>query len=891
MIAKGAAPSAQPAQWALVGRDEERAFVLDAVRRGRRGVLVAGAAGVGKSRLAREALASAASDSGSCVEWVLATSAAASVPFGAFAQVLAHTDGEVLTDRLGLFRATARALQVKAKGRRLLLGVDDAHLLDPGSAALLLYLVSRDVATAVVTVRSGDPWPDAIAALWKDGHVARLDLQALSEDEIGVLLEAVLGGPVARKCRRWAFERSDGYPLFLRELVAGALETGALQEVDGLWRHPPHAAPTARLIELVASRLAGLSSGQQQALELVALGEPLPLAALSRLVDLPNIVGLESQGLIAADAGAERLEVRLAHPLYGDVVRGAIGVVRTAAIRRDLADAVQADLRRPGDLLRVTTWRLDAGEAGDDPQLLTAAAEEAARVFDHAMAVRIGRAAIAVGGGLRAATVCARSLRAQEDFDGAERLLAGVEDAARNSPMAYHYLFLRVATLLWGLGRADQAEDLLARAAGWRADDVEWRHRVTNQQVVLWSTTGRFEPAVTAGLPILRETLLTDATRLGTAIGVAFSLGYLGRARQALSLLEEAMTAAPNSAMVEWPPEVMWAQVAIRSGVDWDVAEQRLSRLHQVACDAGNDSMASWVEVTLGLAALERGAIATARRWLREAAGALEGEDPRAVLPACLGLLAVAEAAAGHGPEAQAVLARATAAGGRRPTAWLGRDEMALARVWVAATNGATSRAAQVAMTHSRSCPGAPLTAAQFLHEALRVGAAAGEIAPELRRVADRTDSPLLQACAAHAEALAAGDGAALEAAARAFTDVGALLRAAEAAADAASAHERAGRAASARAAAAFSASLAGRCEDARTPRLRESPPVELSAREREVATLAARGLSNAEIAERLTLSVRTVESHLYRAATKLGVSGREGFAPLLGTTPAAKVQ
>jgi DNA-binding NarL/FixJ family response regulator len=48
------------------------------------------------------------------------------------------------------------------------------------------------------------------------------------------------------------------------------------------------------------------------------------------------------------------------------------------------------------------------------------------------------------------------------------------------------------------------------------------------------------------------------------------------------------------------------------------------------------------------------------------------------------------------------------------------------------------------------------------------------------------------------------------------------------------------------------------------------------------VAALAAAGLSNREIAQRLVVSVRTVESHLYRACGKLGVADREGLAAVL---------
>jgi len=50
---------------------------------------------------------------------------------------------------------------------------------------------------------------------------------------------------------------------------------------------------------------------------------------------------------------------------------------------------------------------------------------------------------------------------------------------------------------------------------------------------------------------------------------------------------------------------------------------------------------------------------------------------------------------------------------------------------------------------------------------------------------------------------------------------------------------------------------------------------VDLTAREAQLVELARQGLSNAQIAERLVLSVRTVESHLYRAMQKLGVGDR----------------
>ncbi len=68
-------------------------------------------------------------------------------------------------------------------------------------------------------------------------------------------------------------------------------------------------------------------------------------------------------------------------------------------------------------------------------------------------------------------------------------------------------------------------------------------------------------------------------------------------------------------------------------------------------------------------------------------------------------------------------------------------------------------------------------------------------------------------------------------------------------------------------------------------PPLAEAPGLSvLTRREQEVAALAGRGLSNAAIARRLVVSVRTVESHLYSAYGKLGAADRGELAAFLGS-------
>ena len=58
--------------------------------------------------------------------------------------------------------------------------------------------------------------------------------------------------------------------------------------------------------------------------------------------------------------------------------------------------------------------------------------------------------------------------------------------------------------------------------------------------------------------------------------------------------------------------------------------------------------------------------------------------------------------------------------------------------------------------------------------------------------------------------------------------------------------------------------------------------PLPLTAREREIVTLVAQGMSNREIADRLTMSVRTVEGHLYRATTKTGACNRNELGAIM---------
>jgi LysR family transcriptional regulator (chromosome initiation inhibitor) len=165
-----------------------------------------------------------------------------------------------------------RALVEGAGGRPLVVFVDDAHLLDVGSATLVHQLALTRSATVLATVRSGELAPDPVVSLWKDGSAERIGIGVLGDAAIEELLVAVLGGPVDTACVRQLVDRCRGNPLFLRELVTGALDAGALLEAGGLWRLAGTLQPTDRLVELVALRLGDLTDPERCVLELLRLG-------------------------------------------------------------------------------------------------------------------------------------------------------------------------------------------------------------------------------------------------------------------------------------------------------------------------------------------------------------------------------------------------------------------------------------------------------------------------------------------------------------------------------------------------------------------------------------------------------------------------------------------
>ncbi len=862
--------------WPLVGREQELRFVAAQLRSRvtPSGVVLAGAAGVGKTRLAREALRRAARP-GSQTRWAYGTASARLTPLGAFEGLL----GDLGTDPASIVSRAVENLG-SSSALRPLIAVDDAHELDELSALVVHNLVVRGAATVLVTLRSGEQAPDAVTSLWKDEHLPRLELQALSAAETTALLEQVLEAPVDSTGADRLWSLSQGNLLFLRHLVDGELRSGRLRQVAGLWQWPETPELTAELSELVRRNMGELTDTVRDVVDLLALGEPLGLDALGSLTERGAVEVAEQRGLLRI-VHEPRLAARLAHPLYGEVRRAEIGQLRARRLRGLIASALSRE-GSSAESLRCAVLALES-DLRPAPGPLLAAAHQAIGLYDVALGERLARAAAEAGGGFEARLTQAMALSWLSRGDEAEGILAGLSKAAPDEATSAMVTGARLGNLFWTLRRTDEAESLLTQRL--ERPEGQTPSLFTAFRVAFDASLGRARRAVDTGIALLEVPGLPAIAVLLTASGVAAGGAVLGQVALVTRVAEQGYEAATKAAEGGIPRFGLadWHILALRLSGDVRGAEDVAQQVRRWTVDVLGPARFMGL-VLMGQAELARGRVRTAERWLREAWAALRdsGHEFRF---RCRMHLTQALALQGDVVAARELLEDLEA--DRHPAYTLMEPEIALARAWVVASEGATSEAVAAAhaaadLARSRSSPAYEVLA---LQTALGFGdhTVGGRLA-ELARV---VEGPRAPNAARQARALESGDGDLLVAASYRWQEIGDELAAADAAAAAAQTFMRRGRRGSAMGAAARAQQLGEACEGARTPALiAVARPLPLTEREREIVTLAAQGMSNRSIADRLAVSVRTVEGHLYRAGNKLGVSDRSELKAILEGRP-----
>ena len=882
-------------RWPLVGRDVELESLRQLLRadRGPRGAAVFGDAGVGKTRLVTEVIEEQRAD-GATVEWVRATEAAKRIPLGSFAHLLAPGDEAHQRDDL-LHLGLAR-LHERAGTGPFLLAVDDAHLLDEVSVALLHLAVTQASVRVLLSVRSGErDLPPGLVALWKDELLTRVDVRPLDRDATEHLVLAVLGGTVPTSLLDRIWQLSRGNALFVRELVTAAVER---REGGGSGRIVlPAEGTRERLRELVDERLRMLEPGARAALEIVAVGEQVPLEVAERLVDPDDVEVLERRGLVEV-VGTDRAGiVQVAHPLYGEVLAEALPRVRRRAVLRDLVGAVEAldDVARADrfdrfdrfDRLRLATWRLESGVPGDPEQLLRLAREAMGRL-DHNLAERLARAA---GGTDRAdaGLVLGEALAGQGRIDEAQAALAGLQ--ASDPELVARIAVARASELFLHLDRSGDAFDVLRAADDELEGHPAWQAECRSVLAQMYMFSLRLAEAGEIAEALLAAADVPEPARVRAVSVAVTAWGAEGRIDAALGLLNDDLHASARRHLREVPYGDLQLRMARFQALYWSGRVREIDAY--TAANLGLDvvhpppSLRGILSGFRGGALLLRGHARDALAELQRSSRALEENDWFGQRPLAEAIRARAAVFAGDLATAEAAIQQADAAfladtlRGARTLPYI-----ELSRSWLLAARGKVGEAVErclglaAAMEHV-----AKPMAVETLHAAVRLGRAS-EAMEAMERLALAVDGPLVGAMASHTRALATGSADDLASVAGDFAALGADLLAAEAYRSAANVYRREGRGASASAAARRTDELLATCGDPSSPGLElvVSQGEELTGREREVALLAAAGRTSPEIAEALYLSVRTVDTHLHRVYRKLSIEGRHELAQALGT-------
>ncbi|MFF0690301.1 LuxR C-terminal-related transcriptional regulator [Streptomyces albogriseolus] len=950
-------------QWVLAGRESELGAAGAALRQGG-GVLLTGGSGVGRTRLLAAVLeeAAAAGRTVVTVGGVGGRRGSGGVrAFGSVAECL-------------------RWLRQSGGGQRMVLGCDDAHLLDEADAHRVYRTAAAGQLAVAATVRQDARHPVGVDRLWVEQLVERVEVAPFDRTATAAVLRARLGGRLDAGSLERLWSATQGNALVLRELVEHALDVGSLRREREVWSWSGLAGdPPRRLADVLLLWLRDLSAREEELVGMLAVAEPLEADAVARRGLASAAEALSRRGVVRVEQTGRRVRLRLALPLAGRTVVSRMPALTARRLRLQAAEAIEDGERTgPDEVLRTVTLRVAAGLV-PERRLLLEAARTAVRRQEFARAEQLcrlvtdedrgggeergggehreggedrgggeerGAGRTAAGGDGEVALLLGQVLAGQGRHEEAEEVFASVRGRPGGADGRAEAVAARVANIAFGLGRVETAAAVLEEerdrlgAAG--------AGSLLTARAVLAVLADRLPEAVAAGEAVVGlggpgpasaggdggrvpaggggavvagEAVAglggpgpapagrgegaaggpvgwSGGTEAGGGAGVAGLLPVVAFARAELGDPggASALLASWARQAEAWPEEALLdfrsvaAHCALVQG-DLRAAGTAVARLVRGAAGAGRlGQLRAWVYQARLLRRRGRPEDAAALLW--QAGAVRAGYDWLTSPSWVLALLAGALAEAGRHGEALRTLAEARSAqraGARRPVL---DDAIGFERAVVLAHAGDRSGAAAQALeVADRAEAGGRLPAAiAALHLAARATDAAPSAA-RVQRLALRCRAEEARLQAEQVRALARGDAEALVAVAGRFRSLAALPAAAEAAEQAGRVHRAAGRRRKGRLASAAAQELCARFGGALPPWAEPGErgtdaTAALTTREREVAALAAGGLSNREIADRLVVSVRTVENHLHRVYHKLGVVQRAALSELLVTRP-----
>jgi DNA-binding SARP family transcriptional activator len=643
-------PLAAAAGSAFAGRGPELARMLDLWDQpspATRAVVVAGEAGIGKTRLAGE-FCRAAAESGALVLYGRCDEGLA-VPYQPFVEALgpvvaaigpsrlrtqlasltpelsrlwpelasvgepSRADPE--TERYRLFEAVAALVGTATGERRVLLVLDDLHWAAQPTLLMLRHVVRSErtrhaliVGTCRETeIGAGHPLPRLLADLRRDASAIRVHIGGLDERAIGELLD-VVGGPPAEDFVRRLRIHTGGNPFFIREVLARLDESRPRSAGDRWPTDVPVATPLRQVID---QRVARLSAPAREAVGVAAVAGPAFSIALLEVMlgeraDLDGIDEAVAAGLLVEAAPREFTFV---HDLVRQTVYEGHGSVQRMRMHRQVGEALE--------------------------QLVDGEQQVEALAHHFAQAAAYGGSGKAVGYAIAAGRHATARLAYEDAAAHYERALklAPRDDARRDE------LLLALADVLWCLGEMDRARDACRDAAELAGSRGEPERMA--QAALGFAGPVRFEVAAAVTEPLIRlleralETLDdTDSALRARVLGrLASAVYYAGGQRRGRALADRALEMARRAGDKRALADVLaTSYIATRGPDDLETRRARSTELARLAAEVGDGALAalarSWILVDL----IETGAVDEAERALAELerlANALQQRFPR----------------------------------------------------------------------------------------------------------------------------------------------------------------------------------------------------------------------------------------------------------------------
>lgn len=825
----------------LIGRDGEVARVVQLAQDPTTGaVLLTGPTGIGKSRLGEGILAELSRRGWKGVG-LSAVDSTSGIPYASLSEVVPdvldqlHELSPEAAD-LAVLRALETTLALDGP-RSVVVVIEDVAATDQRSCELLVHLAANRRLFIVASQGPDRSLDEALRRL-TPASVVEVAVEPLDLGATAGLAAALLGGRPGPGLVRHLHARTGGHPLFIRDLIEEARARGVVDQRDEMFCLTDDLTISPSLGRQIVFRLGLLTEGERDVLELLAVGGEIeadltPLVNRRRHRELATLI--ERHGLRRADD-------RVIHAL----ARGAAAMtIATDTLVEATYTALKLDRVNDASRLAATAYAAEPNEA-----TRTARAE----------------AMIRQGRFVEADALLAEPLR--PDLGDWARLRRWIR---------------RSSNQLWGFGDAQEA---------WRID-VEVLDELSDPAAVArveahlaWIAycDGRAPEAVVRTEPLLD--IEHPEVRFATAVTRAPALLLCGRVDEAEALAQRGWDEGwgADTEYGSHGQHLIALGYAKLYGGDLEgarvVAEQAIA-----ACRQSSEvtpllfflDLAAWTE-------LLSGELSAALSYFEEAlAVATELAITSSVRSSLAGIV-LCRAQLGRRDETEAAWSRLLDV----PRAPGPRDslDVELAGAWLTVTVGDPSDgAAQLRLVAARAGEQG-LRALQLLalFDIARLGYLTEHDTTMATAVAERCQGRLFPFMGRAMVAMARADAAGLDAAAASAAERGLRLWAAELAGWAAEAWARAGDQRAATASQRLAADARTSVAEALTPALARTGLIDpLTRREREIATLAATGARNSEIAEQLHVSVRTVETHLHRIYRKLGVEGRGELAGALG--------